>query len=62
MCLYSLQVACGVAESHQMALLLHWDGLQGLEVPLPAVIQEYVDHGGLVWKAYVAGDKVGDMR
>jgi hypothetical protein len=54
-----LQVACGVSEAHQMALLLHFAGLQGLGVPMPAVAQEYIDHGGLVWKVYVAGDKVG---
>lgn len=56
--LHCLQVACGVSESHQMAFVLHPSGLQGLGVPLPAVAQEYVDHGGLVWKVYVAGDKV----
>lgn len=33
-------------------------GFAGLEVPLPAVAQEYVDHGGLVWKVYVAGQQV----
>jgi hypothetical protein len=41
-----------------MAFVLHWAGLQGMQVPLPAVAQEYVDHGGLVWKVYVAGAKV----
>lgn len=44
-----------------MAFVLGWAGLQGLEVPLPAVAQEYVDHGGVVWKVYVAGDKVGGL-
>lgn len=32
-------------------------GFTGLEVPLPAVVQEYVDHGGRVWKVYVAGEQ-----
>lgn len=30
----------------------------GLEVPLPAVVQEYVDHGGALWKVYCAGEQV----
>lgn len=33
-------------------------GFDDLEVPLPAVAQEYVDHGGVVWKVYVAGEQV----
>lgn len=27
-------------------------------MPLPAVAQEYVDHGGCLWKVYVAGRQV----
>lgn len=56
------QVACGPAEAHQMAFVLHQDGLRGLDVPLPAVIQEYVDHGGIIWKVYVAGSTVFSTR
>ena len=33
-------------------------GFADLEVPLPAVAQEYVDHGGSLWKVYVAGQQV----
>jgi len=52
------QVACGVDEAHHMALVLHPEGFPGLEVPTPAIVQEYVDHGGVVWKVYVLGEEV----
>ena len=112
-CIVKPRAACGVAEAHQMAFVLHrcaacwgltrqlhtvrWalllapvcpgaalasdadtlhsphrspchgphppslgrsSGFADLEVPLPAVAQEYVDHGGVVWKVYVAGQQV----
>ncbi|KAL4857680.1 Inositol-tetrakisphosphate 1-kinase 6 [Chlorella vulgaris] len=57
-CILKPQAACGVAEAHQMAFVLHGSGLDGLEVPLPAVAQEYVDHGGCLWKVYAAGHRV----
>ncbi|KAL4448397.1 hypothetical protein ABPG75_005616 [Micractinium tetrahymenae] len=57
-CIVKPQAACGVAEAHQMAFVLHSSGFDDLEVPLPAVAQEYVDHGGVVWKVYVAGGQV----
>jgi hypothetical protein len=41
-----------------MAFILHQEGLSGLELPVPAVVQEYVDHNGVMWKVYVAGSKV----
>ena len=59
-CIVKPRVACGVAEAHAMAFVLHASGLAELEsLPLPAVAQEYVDHGGVVWKVYVAGEQVG---
>ena len=113
-CIVKPQAACGIAEAHQMAFVLHrcassqlvglwlasqpacltvlpgWPscfryaphgtgawlipphplappaarpcacstGFADLEVPLPAVAQEYVDHGGSLWKVYVAGQQV----
>lgn len=57
-CIVKPRAACGVAEAHQMAFVLAEEGFAGLEVPLPAVVQEYVDHGGRVWKVYVAGSQV----
>lgn len=44
-----------------MALVLQDDALQQLQgqVPLPAVVQEFVNHGGLQYKVYVLGEQVG---
>lgn len=58
-CIVKPKVACGVADAHQMAFVLHMDAFEDLEVPLPAVVQSYSDHGGVVWKVYVIADKVG---
>ncbi|RLN33749.1 inositol-tetrakisphosphate 1-kinase 6 isoform X1 [Panicum miliaceum] len=52
------QVACGVADAHNMALVFQIEELSNLAVPLPAVLQEYVDHGSKIFKFYVIGDKV----
>ncbi|XP_039117767.1 inositol-tetrakisphosphate 1-kinase 6 isoform X1 [Dioscorea cayenensis subsp. rotundata] len=52
------QVACGVADAHNMALVFKLEDFQDLSVPLPAIAQEYVDHGSLLFKFYVLGDKV----
>jgi len=51
-------VACGVADAHNMALVFQIEELSNLGVPLPAVLQEYVDHGSKIFKFYVIGDKV----
>ncbi|WVZ65582.1 hypothetical protein U9M48_014920 [Paspalum notatum var. saurae] len=52
------QVACGVADAHNMALVFQIEEFSKLSVPLPAVLQEYVDHGSKIFKFYVIGDKV----
>ncbi|KAG0453742.1 hypothetical protein HPP92_025046 [Vanilla planifolia] len=52
------QVACGVSDAHDMALVFKIEDFENLFVPLPAVIQEYVDHGSWLFKFYVLGDKV----
>ncbi|KAJ3681410.1 hypothetical protein LUZ60_015899 [Juncus effusus] len=52
------QVACGVSEAHNMALVLKPEDFTNLSVPLPAVIQEYVDHGSIIYKVYSLGNKV----
>lgn len=58
-CVVKPIVACGVPESHQMAFILHASGLlPDLDVPLPAILQEYIDHSSTLWKVYVAGNKV----
>ncbi|GLJ49588.1 hypothetical protein SUGI_1051890, partial [Cryptomeria japonica] len=52
------QIACGVSDAHTMAVVFNKDDFLGVPVPLPAVIQEYVDHGSIVYKFYVLGKKV----
>ncbi|XP_058183906.1 inositol 1,3,4-trisphosphate 5/6-kinase 4 [Rhododendron vialii] len=52
------QVACGVADAHSMAIVFRYEDYNGLSVPLPAVVQEYVDHSSSIFKFYVLGEKV----
>ncbi|KAI4989078.1 hypothetical protein ZWY2020_036395 [Hordeum vulgare] len=52
------QVACGVADAHNMALVFQIEEFSNLSVPLPAILQEYIDHGSKIFKFYVIGDKV----
>ncbi|XP_031129251.1 inositol 1,3,4-trisphosphate 5/6-kinase 4 [Ipomoea triloba] len=52
------QVACGVADAHSMAIVFKVDDFKDLNVPLPAVVQEYVDHSSTLYKFYVLGKKV----
>ncbi|MQM17509.1 hypothetical protein Taro_050483 [Colocasia esculenta] len=49
-------VADGSAKSHKMALVYHRDGL--LKQKPPVVLQEFVNHGGVIFKVYVVGDYV----
>lgn len=46
-------VADGSADSHQMSLVFNKRGLEELQPPL--VLQEFVNHGGVLFKVYVAG-------
>jgi inositol-1,3,4-trisphosphate 5/6-kinase / inositol-tetrakisphosphate 1-kinase len=46
-------VADGTARSHKMSLVFTRDGLQKLKPPL--VLQEFVNHGGVIFKVYVVG-------
>ncbi|GER53705.1 inositol-tetrakisphosphate 1-kinase [Striga asiatica] len=52
------QVACGVSNAHSMAIVFKVDQYKDLNVPLPAVVQEYVDHSSLIYKFYALGSKV----
>ncbi|KAK8945715.1 Inositol-tetrakisphosphate 1-kinase 1 [Platanthera guangdongensis] len=49
-------VADGSAKSHKMSLVYNRDGLLKLKPPL--VLQEFVNHGGVIFKVYVVGDYV----
>ncbi|XP_073293336.1 inositol 1,3,4-trisphosphate 5/6-kinase 4 isoform X1 [Primulina huaijiensis] len=52
------QVACGVADAHSMAIVFKVNHYKDLTVPLPSVVQEYVDHSSLLYKFYALGGKV----
>ncbi|GFP82818.1 inositol-tetrakisphosphate 1-kinase 4 [Phtheirospermum japonicum] len=52
------QVACGVSDAHSMAIVFKVDHYKDLNVPLPAVVQEYVDHSSLIYKFYALGGNV----
>ncbi|XP_062082429.1 inositol 1,3,4-trisphosphate 5/6-kinase 4 isoform X2 [Humulus lupulus] len=57
-CIVKPQVACGVAVAHNMAIVFKVEDFKDLKVPLPAVIQEYVNHSSILYKFYVLGEKV----
>ncbi|XP_022947125.1 inositol-tetrakisphosphate 1-kinase 1-like [Cucurbita moschata] len=46
----------GSAKSHQLSLVSNDNGLKGLNPPI--VLQEFVNHGGVVFKVYVVGECV----
>ena len=49
-------VACGPPRSHQLAVGLEYAALRGF--PAPMLLQEYVAHGGRIFKAYCVGEHV----
>lgn len=49
-------VADGSAKSHNMALVFQPDAL--LKLKPPVVLQEFINHGGVIFKVYVVGDYV----
>ncbi|KAL6508205.1 hypothetical protein OROHE_021747 [Orobanche hederae] len=51
-------VANGSASSHQMYLIFDEEGLGGLRLNPPFVLQEFVNHGGVIFKVYVAGKHI----
>lgn len=53
-------VADGTAKSHKMSLVYHREGLRKLRPPL--VLQEFVNHGGVLFKVYVVGDRATCVR
>ncbi|XVF08391.1 hypothetical protein REPUB_Repub06bG0222400 [Reevesia pubescens] len=52
------QIACGVADAHSMAIVFRVEDFKDLNVPLPAVVQEYIDHSSTLFKFYVLGERV----
>ena len=55
-CLIKTRVACGIPESHQMALVLREEGMIECEMEGQLVAQEYLNHGGVLFKVYVGRD------
>jgi inositol-1,3,4-trisphosphate 5/6-kinase/inositol-tetrakisphosphate 1-kinase len=53
-------VADGTAKSHAMALAYDERSLATLEPPL--VLQEFVNHGGILFKVYVIGEEVNVVK
>lgn len=51
-------VADGSASSHQMSLVFNEEGLGELKLNQPFVLQEFVNHGGVIFKVYVAGNHI----
>lgn len=51
-------VADGSAKSHKMSLVYNHVGLNELKVKPPIVLQEFVNHGGVIFKVYVVGGYV----
>ncbi|XP_073526392.1 uncharacterized protein [Phyllobates terribilis] len=49
-------VADGSAKSHKMSLVYNHKGLTNLKPPI--VLQEFVNHGGVIFKVYVVGEHV----
>ncbi|PIN23519.1 Inositol-pentakisphosphate 2-kinase [Handroanthus impetiginosus] len=55
-------VADGSAGSHQMSLVFNEDGLGELKLNSPFVLQEFVNHGGVIFKVYVAGQHIQRVK
>ncbi|XVE70270.1 hypothetical protein DITRI_Ditri10aG0059000 [Diplodiscus trichospermus] len=53
-------VADGSAKSHELSLAYDQYSLQKLESPL--VLQEFVNHGGVLFKVYVVGEAIKVVR
>ncbi|GKB29697.1 inositol-tetrakisphosphate 1-kinase 1 [Tanacetum coccineum] len=50
--------ADGSTKSHKMLLVLNKDGLSMVDIDTPVVLQQFVNHGGVIFKVYVAGEFV----
>ena len=56
--IFKSAVACGVPEAHKMAIVLRPEGLSEVDVPMPACVQPFMDHGAVIHKIYTAGGQV----
>ncbi|KAL9225671.1 hypothetical protein vseg_001565 [Gypsophila vaccaria] len=53
-------IADGTAKSHELSLAYDQYSLQNLEPPL--VLQEFVNHGGVMFKVFIVGDAIKVVR
>uniref|UniRef100_A0A7N2N5Y1 Inositol-tetrakisphosphate 1-kinase n=1 Tax=Quercus lobata TaxID=97700 RepID=A0A7N2N5Y1_QUELO len=53
-------IADGSAKSHELSLAFDQKSLQKLEPPL--VLQEFVNHGGVLFKVYIVGETIKVVR
>ncbi|KAL7145955.1 hypothetical protein ABFS83_06G009000 [Erythranthe nasuta] len=51
-------LANGTAGSHQMSLVFNEEGLKELKLNSAFILQEFVNHGGVIFKVYVAGQHI----
>ncbi|KAL4586263.1 hypothetical protein LXL04_010898 [Taraxacum kok-saghyz] len=52
-------IADGSPDAHTMSLVLNHEGLTtGLDFEPPLVLQQFVNHGGIIFKTYIADDYV----
>ncbi|KAI3498127.1 hypothetical protein L1887_33890 [Cichorium endivia] len=53
-------IADGSPNAHTMSLVLNHEGLTklGLELEPPLILQQFVNHGGIIFKTYIADDYV----
>lgn len=54
-------VANGTAGSHELCLVFDVDGVNEV-LGTPVVLQQFVNHGGVVFKIYVAGQRVNCVK
>ncbi|KAG6768814.1 hypothetical protein POTOM_027743 [Populus tomentosa] len=45
-----------VADAYRMAIIFRVEDFKDLNIPLPAIVQEYVDHSSNIFKNYVLGE------
>ena len=48
----------GNAKSNEMFLVFNENGLKKLKLKKPFVMQEFVNHGRVIFKVYVVGDHI----
>ncbi|KYQ91455.1 inositol 1 [Tieghemostelium lacteum] len=48
--------ACGSEESHLMSILFKEEDLHSIESQFPVLVQEYINHNAIIYKAFVIGN------